>query len=217
MENDIATLERFDFNVALVIPLAAEEIPTLAQKISSLPLEYMNTLFFRYCFDFSPEDTDDMLETTHSVGRLRYVRNMLSPSLWDWMEPWSMNIDPGPYHKGIDLKCSTSGATIRTAHSGNLNHNDDYGTACIQTKYGSSKRTYIYAHMTDLAPVGYVSAGTEIGNQGSKGANGEHLHFEVRTAHKKTLADPADFSQTQTTSPYSAMTIELSGRSLMQK
>lgn len=78
LENDIATLERFDFNVALVIPLAAEEIPTLAQKIAALPLEYMNTLFFRYCFDFSPEDTDAMLETTHSVGRLRYVRNMLS-------------------------------------------------------------------------------------------------------------------------------------------
>ena len=104
LENDIATLERFDFNVALVIPLAAEEIPTLAQKISSLPLEYMNTLFFRYCFDFSPEDTDDMLETTHSVGRLRYVRNMLSPSLWDWMEPWSMTI-PWDWLVKLPFRC----------------------------------------------------------------------------------------------------------------
>ena len=78
LENDVTTLERFDFNDTLFKPLNAEEIPTLSQKISSLPLEYMNTLFFRYCFDFSPEDTDAMLETTHSVGRLRYVRDMLS-------------------------------------------------------------------------------------------------------------------------------------------
>ena len=78
LDNDIAELERFDFNNISVRPLATEEIPTLAQKITALPLEYMNTLFLKYCFDFSPEDTDAMLETTHSVGRLRYVRNMLS-------------------------------------------------------------------------------------------------------------------------------------------
>lgn len=78
LDNDIAELERFDFSDISVESLAVEEIPTLVQKISSLPLEYMNTLFLKYCFDFSPEDTDAMLETTHSVGRLRYVRNMLS-------------------------------------------------------------------------------------------------------------------------------------------
>lgn len=78
LENDFAKLDRFDSNNTSVRPLAAEEIPTLAQRISSLPLEYMNTLFFRYCFDFSPGDTDAMLETTHSIGRLRYVRSMLS-------------------------------------------------------------------------------------------------------------------------------------------
>ena len=125
--------------------------------------------------------------------------------------------DPGPYHKGIDLKCSTSGVDIKTAHSGNLQHNDHYGAACIQATYGSSKRTYTYAHMTNLEDKGDVSRGTVIGNQGKKGAKGEHLHFEVRTAHKTTLADPAISSQTETTSPYSAMTIELSGRSLTKK
>lgn len=76
--NDIAKFDRFDFNDISVRPITAEEILTLAQKITALPLEYMNTLFFRYCFNFSPEDTDAMLETTHSVGRLRYARNMLS-------------------------------------------------------------------------------------------------------------------------------------------
>lgn len=78
LENDIAKFDRFDFNDISVRPITAEEILTLAQKITALPLDYMNTLFFRYCFNFSPEDTDAMLETTHSVGRLRYARNMLS-------------------------------------------------------------------------------------------------------------------------------------------
>lgn len=96
----------------------------------------------------------------------------------------SLAKDPGPYHKGIDLKCSTSGATIRTAHSGNLKHNDQYGAACIQATYGSSLRTYTYAHMTNLEDEGSISYGTVIGKQGKKGADGEHLHFEVRTLIK---------------------------------
>lgn len=125
--------------------------------------------------------------------------------------------DPGPYHKGIDLKCSTSGVRINTAHSGTLVQNTDYGAACIQATYGSSKRTYIYAHMDELKPAGYYSCGQQIGKQGKVNAKGEHLHFEVRTAYKDKLAKPSEYSQTETTSPYSAMTIEISARSLTKK
>ncbi|XYW69707.1 hypothetical protein ACS3UN_07765 [Oscillospiraceae bacterium LTW-04] len=107
---------------------------------------------------------------------------------------------------------------IKTAHSGNLKHNATYGAACIQATYGSSQRTYTYAHMTNLKSPGAVTARVDtIGKQSNKGAKGEHLHFEVRTAYKTTLADPANSWQTETTSPYSAMTIELSGRSLTKK
>ncbi|MDF3004507.1 MAG: hypothetical protein K0S22_979 [Oscillospiraceae bacterium] len=77
-ENDIVKLEQFDFSDTPVRPLTADEIQKLAQKITALPLEYMNTLFFRYCFGFSSEDADAVLETAHSAGRLRYTRNMLS-------------------------------------------------------------------------------------------------------------------------------------------
>lgn len=130
---------------------------------------------------------------------------------------YDASLSKGPYHKGIDLKCSTSGVNIKTAHSGYLKHNDKYGAACIQATYGSSLRTYTYAHMTDLEDEGSISYGTVIGKQGKKGADGEHLHFEVRTAHKDTLADPASSLKTETTSPYSAMTVEISGRSLTKK
>lgn len=76
--NDFEMLERSAFNDMPVQSLAAEEVATLAQKITTLPTEYINTLFFRYYFNFSPEDTDALLVTTHSAGRLRYVRNLLS-------------------------------------------------------------------------------------------------------------------------------------------
>lgn len=76
--NDIEALEWSAFKDMPVQSLTAEEVAALAQKITALPMEYMNTLFFRYYFNFSPEDTDAMLVTTHSTGRLRYTRNMLS-------------------------------------------------------------------------------------------------------------------------------------------
>ena len=78
LENDITKLDRFDINDTPPQTLTAEKILTLAQKITALPLEYKNTLFFRYCFGFSSEDADAVLETAHSAGRLRYIRNMLS-------------------------------------------------------------------------------------------------------------------------------------------
>lgn len=78
LEDDIAKLDRIDINDTSARSLTAEEIQKLAQKITALPLEYMNTLFFRYCFGFSSEDADAVLETAHSAGRLRYTRNMLS-------------------------------------------------------------------------------------------------------------------------------------------
>ena len=76
--NDFEALERSAFNDIPVRLLAAEEVATLAQRIMALPIEYINTLFFRYYFNFSPEDTDDILSTTRSAGRLRYARNLLS-------------------------------------------------------------------------------------------------------------------------------------------
>ncbi len=76
--NDFEVLERSAFDNMPVRSLAAEEVAVLAQKITVLPLEYMNTLFLRYYFNFSPEDTDAMLTTAHSVGRLRYAKSMLS-------------------------------------------------------------------------------------------------------------------------------------------
>ena len=78
VEKDIARLDRPEFNAMPARTLSEEEVPALALKITALPAEYMHTLFFRYYFNFSPEDADAMLVTTHSAGRLRYIRRMLS-------------------------------------------------------------------------------------------------------------------------------------------
>ncbi len=78
LENDFARLERSDVSDTPIRLLDEKEVPTLALKITALPAEYMNTLFLRYYFNFSPEDTNAMLVTTHSIGRLRYTKSMLS-------------------------------------------------------------------------------------------------------------------------------------------
>lgn len=78
LQIELTKLSQLDFDSALVQSLTAEEILALAQKIEALPLEYMNILFFKYCFNFTSSDTDVMLKTENSVGKLRYVRKMLS-------------------------------------------------------------------------------------------------------------------------------------------
>lgn len=78
--NEFEALEREQaaYNDMPAQPLTAEEVTRLAQKIRMLPIEYINTLFFKYYFDFTPADADAMLATTHSAGRLRYARKLLS-------------------------------------------------------------------------------------------------------------------------------------------
>lgn len=78
LQIELTKLSQLDFDSALVQSLTTKEILALEQKIEALPLEYMNILFFRYCFNFTSSDTDVMLKTENSVGKLRYVRKMLS-------------------------------------------------------------------------------------------------------------------------------------------
>src|SRR5699024_6785987 len=58
--------------------LSDEEVEQLAIKIGLLPSEYRSILFFRYCFNNTPSETDRLLEMENSIGKLRYIQKMLS-------------------------------------------------------------------------------------------------------------------------------------------
>ncbi|HCX61851.1 MAG TPA: hypothetical protein DHU59_05365, partial [Clostridiales bacterium] len=55
-----------------------EHINILAKKIGLLPFEYRSILFFRYCFNSAPSETDKILKTENSKSKLRYILKMLS-------------------------------------------------------------------------------------------------------------------------------------------
>lgn len=58
--------------------LNEEQMNQLAIKIGLLPLEYRNILFFRYCFNITPSETDKILGIENAKGKLRYTQKMLS-------------------------------------------------------------------------------------------------------------------------------------------
>ena len=58
--------------------LTDEQVDQLAIKIGLLPSEYRNILFFRYCFNNTPSDTDKILATENTIGKSRYIHKMLS-------------------------------------------------------------------------------------------------------------------------------------------
>lgn len=55
-----------------------EQMNQLAIKIDLLPSEYRNILFFRYCFNNTPSETDKILGIDNAKGKLRYTQKMLS-------------------------------------------------------------------------------------------------------------------------------------------
>ena len=58
--------------------LTDEQVDQLAIKIGLLPSEYRNILFFRYCFNNTPSDTDKILAIENTIGKSRYIHKMLS-------------------------------------------------------------------------------------------------------------------------------------------
>ena len=78
LKEELDDITRLDMNSIIYHSLSDEQIEQLATKITLLPLEYRNILFFRYCFNNTPSETDNILETKDSIGKLRYVQRMLS-------------------------------------------------------------------------------------------------------------------------------------------
>lgn len=78
LKEDVEEFARLDKNSIIYHSLSNEKIEELARKISSLPAEYRNILFFRYCFDNSPCETNNILGIENSVAKLSYIQRNLS-------------------------------------------------------------------------------------------------------------------------------------------
>lgn len=63
------------------VELTADEIHQLAEKILLLPPDLHDILFFRYLFNFSPENTEVMLEVTDAKPKLYFAQGILSQAM----------------------------------------------------------------------------------------------------------------------------------------
>lgn len=78
LQDELQTVTKLDMNSITYQSLSDEQVNQLAIKIGLLPSEYRNILFFRYCFNNTPSETDKILEIQNAIGKLRYIQKMLS-------------------------------------------------------------------------------------------------------------------------------------------
>lgn len=93
LEDELQKLSKLNTENIAYKPLSSEQVDQLAQKIALLPLEYRNILFFRYCFNITPSDTEEMLEIENSISKLRYIEKLLSELMGlknSWIDNESM-------------------------------------------------------------------------------------------------------------------------------
>lgn len=86
-QNELQKLTELDMSKIVYQSLSAEQIDKLALKIDLLPLEYRNILFFRYCFNNTPSETDKILEIENAKYKLCYIQKMLS-NLMNLHDSW---------------------------------------------------------------------------------------------------------------------------------
>lgn len=93
LEDELQKLSKLNTDKIVYQPLSDEQVDQLAEKIVLLPLEYRNILFFRYCFNTTPSETEEILEIENSISKLRYIQKMLSGFMGlknSWIENESM-------------------------------------------------------------------------------------------------------------------------------
>lgn len=78
LQEQLEEITSLNLNSIIYHLLSDEQVEQLATKITLLPLEYRNILFFRYCFNNTPSETDKTLEVENSIGKLRYIHKFLS-------------------------------------------------------------------------------------------------------------------------------------------
>lgn len=77
-QDELQKINDLDINNIIYETLSEEQINNLAKKIGLLPFEYRSVLFFRYCFNNTPSETDKILKIENSKNKIRYIQKMLS-------------------------------------------------------------------------------------------------------------------------------------------
>lgn len=93
LEAEFQNISNLNISNIVYQSLSVSQIDQLARKISLLPSDYRNILFFRYYFNNSPSETNKMLGTENSIGKLRYVQKILSTFMGledSWIDEDSM-------------------------------------------------------------------------------------------------------------------------------
>ena len=78
LEGEYHNISNLNISNIVYQSLSVPQIDQLARKISLLPSEYSNILFFRYCFKSTPLETNKVMGIEDSISTLRYVQKMLS-------------------------------------------------------------------------------------------------------------------------------------------
>lgn len=78
MKDEFKKIENLDRNIIKYRELTLQEISKLSEKILLLPFDLLKVLYFRYCFNSTAAEIDNVLETDDSEKHLLYVHKMLS-------------------------------------------------------------------------------------------------------------------------------------------
>ena len=78
MKDEFKKIENLDRNIIKYRELTLQEISKLSEKILLLPFDLSKVLYFRYCFNSTAAEIDNVLETDDSEKHLLYVHKMLS-------------------------------------------------------------------------------------------------------------------------------------------
>jgi len=71
-------LNNLDMSTIVYSSLSADQMNNLAVKINLLPSEYQNILFFRYCFESSDYEINNILGIEDTKNKLLYIQDLLS-------------------------------------------------------------------------------------------------------------------------------------------
>lgn len=78
LQTELQRIAELDISKIVYQSLSVEQTNRLAKKINLLPLEYQHILFFRYCFNSTPSEVENILEIEDAMSKLRYIQKMLS-------------------------------------------------------------------------------------------------------------------------------------------
>lgn len=78
LQSRLKNLSLIDMSTIVYSSLSPDQIDKLAVKINLLPSEYQNILFFRYCFESTDYQIDNLLEIENTKDKLLYIQDFLS-------------------------------------------------------------------------------------------------------------------------------------------